>query len=317
MALQSDPESTWKKFFLDAGVGSEELRARYTTTFIENGITAASLPLLDKETLIELGVDIIGHRLGILNLAKPIQTAITPGPPQIAQILQSTPPTPTSKASVSAKLPTLTSEMTHPQFRKFKIDWKVYKTLTSLTPEYLTSHLYNACDDIVQNTIINTEPEFLTLDENAALTIIESIVTQRVNPAVHRMTFGSITQNETETIQSYVVRLRSSATECSFQCPNCSTDLSEINIKDQFIRGLANSQLQTDILAKANQLSTLIQTITHAESFETALQNQNMLTAESSTTLFFRFMGGGDSSPSPSPTLRKILRDDKMRGEEN
>ena len=35
---------------------------------------------------------------------------------------------------------------------------------------------------------------------------------------------------------------------------------------------------------------------------------------------FFYFSGlwgRGDSSPSPSPTLRKILRDDKMRGEEN
>ena len=87
-------------------------------------------------------------------------------------------------------------------------------------------------------------------------------------------------QGENETTQTYVVRLRSSATECSFQCPRCEHDLSGMNIKDQFIMGLSNNTLQIDILAKANQLKALDDLINHSEAFETAICDQNKLTGD-------------------------------------
>ena len=100
------------------------------------------------------------------------------------------------------------------------------------------------------------------------------------------MTFGSIIQGEHETLQSFVVRLRSSATECEFNCPVCTHDMSPINIKDQFIRGLYNTTLQTDILSKANQLNALQETVKHAEAFETALRDQTKLSNEPSAEIF-------------------------------
>ena len=100
------------------------------------------------------------------------------------------------------------------------------------------------------------------------------------------MTFGSIIQGEHETLQSFVVLLCSSATKCEFNCPVCTHDMSPINIKDQFIRGLYNTTSQTDILSKANQLNTLQETVKHAEAFKTALRDQTKLSNEPSAEIF-------------------------------
>ena len=51
-----------------------------------------------------------------------------------------------------------------------------------------------------------------------------------------------------------------------------------MNIKDQFIAGIANGVLQTEILARANQLTTLDAIVEHAEAFETAQRDQSTLT---------------------------------------
>ena len=83
---------------------------------------------------------------------------------------------------------------------------------------------------------------------------LEQIVTKKFNSMVHQLHFRSIHQLQEESIKDFVVRLRFSAPDCEFQCPNCHFDLQSINIKDQFIRGLQNASIQTDILAKASQL---------------------------------------------------------------
>ena len=46
---------------------------------------------------------------------------------------------------------------------------------------------------------------------------------------------------------------------------------------DQFIRGLGNETLQTDILAKASQLKTFEEVVKHAEGFEAAQRDQSQL----------------------------------------
>ena len=87
------------------------------------------------------------------------------------------------------------------------------------------------------------------------------------------MHFGNITQSPSESIQDYIVRLKSAAMDCEFSCPTCQCDLLPLHVKDQFICGIFNKNLQTDFLAKAGNLQTLEQLIAHA-AFETALQDQ-------------------------------------------
>ena len=115
---------------------------------------------------------------------------------------------------------------------------------------------------------------FFSTDPSKLLGMLKTLVTRRSNPIVHRLTFASMSQGEDEPIQSYLVRLRATALDCNYMCPACEHDLSDIYIKDQFIKGVASDALQTDLLAKAGLLKTLEQNISHAEAFESAVRDQ-------------------------------------------
>ena len=65
--------------------------------------------------------------------------------------------------------------------------------------------------------------------------------------------------------------------DCNFICPNRDHYLSSVYIKGQFIHGIAHDMLQANILAKAGLLKTLEQNVSHAEAFETAIQDQNKM----------------------------------------
>ena len=143
MALRVQDD--WKNFFSNAGIPDEHSQT-YAQSFVDNELNEHSLASLDKDTLIELNVNILGHRLSILNLSKHRNLPLLCASPMLPML---------PKASISAKLPVISSEMTKPQFRKFKTDWDVYKTITSLPPIQVASHHINSRDDSVQNAIIN------------------------------------------------------------------------------------------------------------------------------------------------------------------
>ena len=77
--------------------------------------------------------------------------------------------------------------------------------------DQIPSQLYSSCDESVQNSIINTVKNFFSLFEADILREIETVVTQKSNASVHRMTFSSITQKDGESIKDFTVRLKSTA----------------------------------------------------------------------------------------------------------
>ena len=99
MALQTEPQ--WKSFFTAAGITTAATLDTYAKAFVDNQVTENSLSQLDKDALTELGITTIGHRLSILHAIKERVSSSRP----------------TAKASVTAKLTPLSSDMTHPQFR--------------------------------------------------------------------------------------------------------------------------------------------------------------------------------------------------------
>ena len=215
----------------------------------------------------KLGITAMGETLSILKQAKE---------PSTQTIYVKVP---------CAKLPQLHFEMTPQQFRKFWIDWELFTRMTDMPTSQTNIQLYSCADESVQNAIINTYSKFFTTDPDKLLEMIEVLVTQRSNPKVHWTTFASMSQHEDESIQQYLVRLRASATNCNFLCPYCEHDLSDIYIKDQFIRGIANDTLQTNLLEKTGVLKFLDQNVCHAEPLELALQDQTTMTDTSNIAM--------------------------------
>ena len=275
MALHLNSVPTWTKFFIEAGIPSAEAK-QYAKTFVENRLSEQVLAELTIEHLKAVNIHVLGDTLAILRHAKKIMQEV----PCSSSLTEPSSSHYKPPAAI-AKLPSLSTDMTHPQFRKFRIDWDVYKRITNLPQAHITTHLYSACTEEVQNGLISTNPDCLALPETVFLKLIEQLVTKRVNPAVHRMNFQKVMQQETESIQEFVVRLRSAAVDCEFECPSCQADIAHVSIKDQFISGLHNEVLQTDILAKANQLKSLEDVVKHAEAFEGAVRDQADLQSSS------------------------------------
>ena len=142
--------------------------------------------------------------------------------------------------------------MTMAEFRKFNIDWGVYRELLGIRTEQVALHLYNAFDSMVQNAIINSDIEFFKANESENLKMLENIVTKKSNPSVHRLAFRGIEQSDSEAVKDFIVRLRSAAKDCEFSCPRCQFDMEPLNVRDQFIKGVRDNTLQVDVLAKAD-----------------------------------------------------------------
>ena len=255
----------WECFFIEVGISADSAKT-HATKFADEKLTIESLQMLDRSLLKELRVTLMGEALCILKQAKEATTQST------------------HIQALAAKPPNLNIEMTPQQFRKFRIDWDVFTKMTNMPSSQFNIHLYNCADEAMQNAIINTHPNFFTTDPDKLLDMIEALVIQRSNSIVHCLAFASMSQDEGEPIQNYLVHLRAVAVDCSFSCPMCEHDLSDIYIKDQIIQGVANDTLQADLLAKAGTLKTLKQNVRHAEAFKSALWDQTSMAGASDTT---------------------------------
>ena len=107
-------EWSWQEWLENAGLAENEAKT-YAKSFADNRVDPSFAPDLTKDLLKEMGVTVIGDIMNIMRYASP-----------------DTKPRTSHAAHVkpSVKIPELRAEMTHPEFRKFKVDWDVYKTMS-------------------------------------------------------------------------------------------------------------------------------------------------------------------------------------------
>ena len=163
MALQVKED--WLQFLTTASIPGDAA-ANYATTFAENRITESLFPQLDRQFLTQLRITVISDILCILKATEHPPTSPLPNP--LNKIIA---PSFTKYAPVTP--PQVVSKITHPQFRKVKIGWNVFKQITAISPHQIAAHLYNPHDDSVQNIIINTVVDVFQLTEYDLFKVIE------------------------------------------------------------------------------------------------------------------------------------------------
>ena len=82
-----------------------------------------------------------------------------------------------------------------PTIQKILNQWQVFTRMTDMPILQTSIQLYSCANESVQNTIINTYPEFFTIDPDKLQEMIEVLVPQKSNPIVHRITFTSMSQH--------------------------------------------------------------------------------------------------------------------------
>ena len=163
----------------------DHVAASYATIFHTNWITTANLADTITNDLWQLGIEISGHIKAILHHARPTQPVSNPEPLTIN-------PTATFIKTPAAKPPLILSDMTWPQFHKFRTDWNVFKCFTNLPDNQIHPQIYNACDKTVQNNLVHTVSDFFSLSKNELLDTLEAIVTNKSNPTADQLTFASL-----------------------------------------------------------------------------------------------------------------------------
>ena len=182
MALRTEYDlAGWEGTFLEAGISATSTKT-YAQTYSSEEITRDSLHMLDRTMLKELGIKTMGDVLAILKLTK--EPLVSPA---------------SNMKPLTVKLPQLVSETVTQQFRKFRIDWDVFTRITNLPTAQTNVLLYNCADEAVQDSIINTYPDFFNTSPNKLLHMLEVLVTRKSNPMVHQISYSSIAQSDNET----------------------------------------------------------------------------------------------------------------------
>ena len=273
MALRLRTADEWKNnFFEGIGITEDEVTT-YCTAFVAQQLTEYSLPSLKPEHLTACGVTVLGHTLAILTKAQSLTSNTVITQTHDTSTVQQQPRENNAK-SPPADPPKLRENMATSDWLKFKTDWTVYKRLCNTPTNLVTSRLYSVCEEALQRKLLHTVPNFETLQENELLSKIETIVTEQSTPCVHQLKFRRMTQDTPERIQDYVVRLKETAINCEFTCPNCQHDLTEHNVLEQFRQGIQSEHIQTELLAHVDELKTLEKTVKYAVTLEAASRDQ-------------------------------------------
>ena len=128
MALRLRNELEWKSFLTNAGI-PDTPSTLYAKTFVANRLNEQTVLQLTAEHLEKMDINVLGDQLAIL---QHIASLVAPTTDHTSHNSAAFKPPP-----ASIKMPSIVSDMTNQQFRKFVIDWNVYKQMTGLPPHRL------------------------------------------------------------------------------------------------------------------------------------------------------------------------------------
>ena len=164
-----------------------------------------------------------------------------------------------------AKRPELSAETSDEDWVYFKSRWAEYKKATGITGEDVITQLMECCCESLcrdhHQTFSKVEGEDSIVTEAERLDELKQLSVRKKNKAVNRVKLGTLKQDKGEPVRKFAGRVRSLAvvSEYKVKCKGCSKDVSygEEVIVDQVIRGLANPEIQKDVLSlsEADNLS--------------------------------------------------------------
>ena len=184
-----------------------------------------------------------------------------------------TSPSPATAPVEKVKRPTIKSAGTIEDWTYFTSRWTDYKEATNISGREAVIQLLECCDEQLRKELSRTAGNLLTnKPENELLTAIKRVAVREENSVVARVELYGMQQDRDETVQSFGARLRSQANVCKFtlECPHCQMDVDYSNaiLRDVLTRGIADPEIQLDLLQAENQDLTLEEAFRFVEARE-------------------------------------------------
>ena len=203
------------------------------------------------------------------------------------------------------KRPTIAAGGTSEDWAYFKSRWSDYVDATKIAGKDEVQ-LLECCEESLRKDLTRAAGGSLTNKTvKEVLAAIRTLAIREENTMVARVTLHNMRQDRDETVRSFGARLRGQANICKFviPCPNCSTDVSYTDaiMRDVLTKGIADHEIQLDLLGTKNQDMSLEEVFQFVEAKEAGKRSASSLL-------------GSHSVEAASSTYRKTKRAPRNEG---
>ena len=223
--------------------------------------------------------------------------------PAVAAVVLSTHAMTHSRAAKAkpapVKRPEISSGGTTENWSYFTTRWRAYSGAVQLAAQDITVQLLECCDaklrrDITRNAVGPTTLEDMT--EEDLLKAIRALAVREENPKVARVALSRMTQDRGEPVRAFAARLRGQAEVCKFlkKCAGCDriSNQGEERVADQLCIGLADAEIQEDLLKHQDQDMSVEDTIRFVEVRAAGKRSAVSMTTPTSTSAIDDGEGG-------------------------
>ena len=188
------------------------------------------------------------------------------------------------------KRPTVALAWTGEAWSYFITRWGEYKTGTKLVGHDVVAQLLECCDEELRKDLTRAAGKSLTNSaEKDVLTAMKALAVRSENTMVARVALSNMRQGHEEPIRSFYARIKGQADTCKYEmeCVNAAcdqiNDFTEEIIGNVIARGLADQEIQLDLLGEKNQEMTLKDMIEYIEAKESGKRSASRLLDPQST----------------------------------
>ena len=172
------------------------------------------------------------------------------------------PSTTTTPQVEKVRRPNISPAGTREDWSYFQSRWSEYKAATKIQGNDIVIQLLECCDEQLRKDLTRNAGGSLSgQPEATVMAAIRSLAVREENCMVARVQLHQMRQDRDEPIRRFGARLRGKAGICKFtmKCPSCKTDVNYTDaiLCDVLTRGIADPDIQLDLLSDQNQNMTL------------------------------------------------------------
>ena len=177
--------------------------------------------------------------------------------------------------------PTISAAGTSADWSYFQSCWKDYVDATKVDGRDRVIQLLECCDEPLRKDLTRSCGSLTDKTEADVLAAIRKLAVREERTMVARVTLHNMRQDRDETVRSFGARLQGQANICKFvvKCPGCSEDVdyTEAIMRDVLSRGLADPEIQMDLLGDKKQDMTLEEVFQFVEAKEAGKRSASRL----------------------------------------
>jgi hypothetical protein len=152
--------------------------------------------------------------------------------------------------------------------------WQDYVEATKISGKDKVIQVLECCDEQLRKDLTRNAGGSLTgKTVEEIMNAMKRLDVRDENAMVARVQLQNMRQDRDETILSFCARLCGQAAGCKFlvACPGCSADVNYTQnvLRNVVIRGIADDEIQLDLLGEKNQDMTLDEVVQYIEAKET------------------------------------------------